>query len=173
MPHPSPQILASALKQALGCAAILSGPAFLVMFPGTAQAQAKYMGSSVDVVPGPKIGCPSGRRENLDNRVGLMPCVEDHNVANAPRVSLATTSRLAGAAWCSGHSTAISAAVRSATAPTAAMGPRFPTTETRAAPPSSALTALGTGLSAERACRPCPAATLKSLGWERTAPAWG
>ncbi len=84
MPKSSPHILASALKQALGCAAILSGPAFLVAIPGTAVAQAKYMGSSVDVVPGPKIGCPSGRRENLDNRVGLMPCVEDHNVANAP-----------------------------------------------------------------------------------------
>lgn len=56
---------------------------FLSMGASTAQAQAKYMGSSVDVVPGPKIGCPAGRRENLDNRVGLLPCIEDYSYAPA------------------------------------------------------------------------------------------
>jgi hypothetical protein len=62
----------------LAIVAVMAAPAATLLLPASAHAaNAKYMADSTNVVPGGKIGCPAGRREYLENKAGLLPCIED------------------------------------------------------------------------------------------------
>lgn len=77
----------------------LAIPVFAMLGPAGAHANggAQYMADSTVVTPGGKLGCPAGYRENLDNRVGLLPCVIDTTpVVGTPRQPTSTPAACGG-----------------------------------------------------------------------------